>query len=59
VRAHGLPTHFGALDLWLRADGDGVRATLGGACRPPGGVQLVAGPRQLLVRELPAEVELR
>jgi hypothetical protein len=59
VRAHGLPTHYGALDLWLRADGDGVRATLGGACRPPGGVLLLAGPRQLLVRELPAEVELR
>jgi hypothetical protein len=43
VRARGLPTHFGALDLWLRAEGaDRARVTLGGACRPPAGYVLVS-----------------
>jgi hypothetical protein len=78
VRARGLPTHFGALDLALRAAGDDrMRASFGGACRPPGGVVLVSpfsrplrearvdgrtvpvsDPRELALRELPAEVEL-
>jgi hypothetical protein len=78
VRARGLPTHFGALDVWLRAEGEGlVRASLGGPCRPPGGFVLtsplarplrearvdgrrvpVTDARQLVVRALPAEVEL-
>ncbi len=43
VGVRSLPTHFGALDLQLVADGaDRVRATFGGACRPPGGVVLVS-----------------
>ncbi len=78
VRARGLPTHFGVLDLALRADGqDRVRAVLGGSCRPPAGIALAlplprrlrevrVGGRsraletseQVLLRELPAEVEL-
>ncbi len=41
VRVRGLPTHFGALDLDLRAEGEGrLRAHFGGACRPPGGFVL-------------------
>lgn len=44
VRARALPTHWGALDLELRADGDdAVRVTLGGTVRPPGGI-VVAAP---------------
>ncbi len=43
VRARALPTHFGALDLWLRADGESrVRVTFGGACQPPAGFVLVS-----------------
>ena len=41
VRVRGLPTHFGPLDLELRADGESrVRAVLGGSCRPPKGFVL-------------------
>ncbi len=41
VRARGLATRFGPLDLELVARGeDCVAATLGGACRPPGGILL-------------------
>jgi hypothetical protein len=41
VVARGLPTHFGPLDLVLRADGEGgVRARFGADCRPPGGIVL-------------------
>jgi hypothetical protein len=37
----GLPTHFGPLDLELCAEGEGrLRASFGGACRPPGGFVL-------------------
>ena len=43
VGVASLPTHFGALDLQLIADGaDRVRATFGGACSPPGGVVVVS-----------------
>jgi hypothetical protein len=41
VRVRGLPTHFGPLDLELRADGESrVRAAFGGSCRPPNGFVL-------------------
>jgi len=39
VRVRALPTHFGALDLTMCAEGeDRVRITLGGSLRPPGGI---------------------
>jgi hypothetical protein len=38
VRVRALPTHFGALDYTMCADGDDrVRVLLGGDARPPGG----------------------
>jgi len=41
VRLRGLPTHFGVLDLVFCAEGeDRVRASFGGACRPPAGFVL-------------------
>jgi hypothetical protein len=41
VRLRGLPTHFGPLELELWAErGDCLRARLGGAARPPGGIVL-------------------
>jgi len=43
VRARGLPTHYGPLDVVIAADGPArVRFRFGGACRPPGGVVLVS-----------------
>jgi F5/8 type C domain len=55
VRARGLPTHFGPLDLAIEADGpDGVRFRFGGACRPPGGVVLES-PLERPLREASAD----
>jgi hypothetical protein len=45
VCLRGLPTHFGRLDLTLVAvAGDCVRATLGGALRPPPGGLVLESP---------------
>ena len=43
VRVRAMPTHFGALDYTMRADGDDrVVVTLGGAVHPPGGFVVVS-----------------
>ena len=53
VRIRGLATHFGVVNLSMRAEsGDGVRVVLGGTLRrPPGGVVL-ASPRARPLREV-------
>jgi hypothetical protein len=52
VRLRGLPTHFGPLDLSLRADGaDQLHARFGDGCRPPGGFVLES-PLERPLREL-------
>lgn len=59
VRVRGLPTHFGALDLELRAAGEGrLRASFGGACRPPGGFVLESPFAQAL-REVVVDGQAR
>ncbi len=56
VRIRGLATHFGAVDLTMRAEsGDGVRIVFGGTLRrPPGGVVLTS-PRARPLREIVVE----
>ncbi len=52
VRVRGLPTHFGPLDLTLFAESETrVTVSLGGDCRPPGGI-LLASPLARPLREV-------
>jgi ribosome modulation factor len=59
VTIRGLRTEYGPLDFSVTPEGNGVRYRISGPTVPPGGIVACWQDKEVLVRELPAEVVLR
>ena len=59
VTVRGLRTEYGLLDFSVSPEGKGVRYRISGPSVPPGGIVARWGDKEVIVRELPAEVVVR
>ncbi|HEX5715180.1 MAG TPA: hypothetical protein VF179_03410, partial [Thermoanaerobaculia bacterium] len=59
VTVRGLRTEYGPLDFSVAPEGEGVRYRISGPTVPPGGIIARWQGKEVVIRELPAEVVLR
>jgi hypothetical protein len=58
VTVRGLRTEYGPLDFSVTPEGKGVRYRISGPAMPPGGIVARWQGREVVIRELPAEIVL-
>ncbi|HET9229570.1 MAG TPA: hypothetical protein VFR31_23010, partial [Thermoanaerobaculia bacterium] len=59
VTVRGLRTEYGPLDFTVTPEGEGVRYRISGPSVPPGGIVARWQGKEIVIRELPAEVVIQ